>query len=85
MFSITKLVVLALAVLGAWVLFRFTARVNEARAARFGSAGARAENNPKTAKASKLEIEDLVKCRQCGSYVAANAHSCGREDCPYPR
>ena len=85
MLSITKLVVLVLAVLGAWYLFRFAERANEARAARFGSGGAKAENNPKATKAGKREIEDLVKCQQCGSYVSANAHSCGREDCPYPR
>jgi len=30
-------------------------------------------------------IEDLVACRQCGAYVAANAGSCGKTGCPQPR
>jgi len=30
-------------------------------------------------------IQDLVACRICGAYVAADAGSCGKADCPYPR
>jgi membrane protein implicated in regulation of membrane protease activity len=31
------------------------------------------------------ELEDMVKCRVCGSYVAAaGATACERGDCPYP-
>ena len=30
--------------------------------------------------------EDMVRCRVCGTYVAAaHAKSCGRSDCPYPK
>jgi hypothetical protein len=29
-------------------------------------------------------VEDLVACRKCGAYVAANARACGRPDCPQP-
>jgi hypothetical protein len=31
------------------------------------------------------EVEDLVRCRVCGAFVAAGARNCGRQDCPYPR
>jgi hypothetical protein len=30
-------------------------------------------------------VEDLMACRMCGAYVAANAHSCGKPGCPLPR
>jgi hypothetical protein len=29
-------------------------------------------------------VEDLVACRVCGAYVAANAHACGKPGCPQP-
>ena len=28
------------------------------------------------------QIEDMVKCRACGSYMTADAGACGRADCP---
>jgi hypothetical protein len=35
---------------------------------------------------TSTEAVDLVKCRQCGAYIAASgAKSCGRPDCPQPR
>ena len=30
-------------------------------------------------------IQDLVACRICGAYVAADAAGCGKPDCPQPR
>ncbi|HJU20822.1 MAG TPA: hypothetical protein VJ770_30615 [Stellaceae bacterium] len=30
----------------------------------------------------RIEAEDLVACRVCGTYVAAGAPDCGRRDCP---
>ena len=30
-------------------------------------------------------IQDLVACRVCGAYVAADAGGCGKPDCPQPR
>jgi hypothetical protein len=30
----------------------------------------------------RIEAEDLIACRVCGTYVAAGAPGCGRRDCP---
>jgi hypothetical protein len=30
----------------------------------------------------RIEAEDLVACRVCGTYMAAGAPGCGRRDCP---
>ena len=30
-------------------------------------------------------IQDLVACRICGAYIAADAAGCGKPDCPQPR
>ncbi|HTH98219.1 MAG TPA: hypothetical protein VL574_12450 [Stellaceae bacterium] len=39
-----------------------------------------------TAPAPNGQAVDLVKCRQCGAYIAATgARSCGRDDCPQPK
>ena len=32
-----------------------------------------------------IEAEDLVRCRGCGTYIAASARNCGRAGCPQPR
>jgi hypothetical protein len=33
---------------------------------------------------TSLPVEEMERCRVCGTYVAAGrASSCGREDCPY--
>jgi hypothetical protein len=32
----------------------------------------------------RLEAEDLVSCRVCGTYVTAGAPACGRRGCPRP-
>jgi len=31
---------------------------------------------------SQRQIEDMVRCATCGTYVTASARSCGRTDCP---
>jgi hypothetical protein len=33
----------------------------------------------------RIEVEDLVACRVCSTYVAAGAPACGRRGCPRPR
>jgi hypothetical protein len=40
---------------------------------------------PRQAPSPQAAIQDLVACRVCGSYVAADAGGCGRPDCPQPR
>ena len=30
-------------------------------------------------------VQDLVACRVCGAYVAADAAGCGKPGCPQPR
>lgn len=76
-----KLLFLAGAVAGVWYLFKMlagpggTPTETEASAPR-RAAGATSRN--------RLEAEDMVACKVCGTYVSANnARSCGRADCPW--
>ena len=32
----------------------------------------------------RIEAEDLIACRVCGTYIAADAPFCGRRNCPRP-
>lgn len=40
---------------------------------------------PGQARSPQPAIQDLVACRVCGAYVAADAASCGKPDCPQAR
>jgi uncharacterized protein len=77
-----KLLLLIFAILIVWYGYRYVVRVDEIRqklrrAQEAAAARARGE-------APRLDAEDMVKCRICGTYVTAKgATRCGRSDCPW--
>jgi len=73
MIALPKLVLLVLIALGAWFAMRWLHRA-PTRIVR------RREAPPR-----QSAIQDLVACRICGAYVAADAAGCGKPDCPQPR
>jgi len=80
-FSLSKLVVLVgvvvAVVYGAKLLNRFQ-ELRQAGAARRMNARARAGGK------AAPHVEETVKCRLCGAYVAARgAGDCGQPGCPY--
>ena len=78
--SFFKLVFLVGAVAGVWYLFKMLASPSAPPAKTEAPAPGRAANA--TAR-NRLEAEDMVACKVCGTYVSAkNARSCGRADCP---
>ncbi len=77
-----KLLFLAGAVAGVWYLFKMLAGPKvpppEAKPQARGHGADNAARDP------AIEAEDMVACKVCGTYVAANgARSCGRADCPW--
>ncbi|HZT50305.1 MAG TPA: hypothetical protein VFA22_00140 [Stellaceae bacterium] len=81
--SFGKLLLLAAIVVAVWSAFKYAQRIEairravrrEMEARRAGQAGGPA-----------IRAEDLVKCRVCGTYVAARGTTaCGRTDCPWGR
>jgi uncharacterized protein HemY len=79
MFSLTKLLTLAILVLAVWFAFKWVARVNQIGRER-------AQENRRAAgeKRRALQAEDMVRCAACGVYVSpASATACGRPGCPY--
>ncbi len=75
--SLSKLLVLAAIIALVWFGFRLVGRLDRARKqqARAPQPGA---------GTARQGVEDTVKCRACGAYVAARgAVACGRPDCPY--
>jgi hypothetical protein len=76
-----KLLFLAGAVAGVWYLFRMLAGPSTPPAEPEAQAPQPAA---KAAARNRLEAEDMVACKVCGTYVSANnARSCGRADCPW--
>jgi hypothetical protein len=77
-----KLLFLAGAVAGVWYLFKMLA------GPKVPPSGAgpkvRGREASDAARGTRIEAEDMVACKTCGTYVAANgARSCGRADCPW--
>ena len=81
MFGLSKLVVLVLLILAVWYAFKYAGRVEEIR--RAVKKAREAAGQPGRGPAPRLQAEDMVKCRSCGTYVAVRgAGKCGRQDCP---
>ena len=77
-----KLLFLAGAVAGVWYLFKMLAGPSAPPAEAEPQVRARAAK--KAAGNRAIEADDMVPCKVCGTYVAANgARSCGRADCPW--
>jgi uncharacterized protein len=81
--SLGKLLVLAIIVAAVWYGFKYVQRVEEVRR-MLRQVQRQQQQRASRAGPQTLEAEDLVKCRQCGAYVAARSTtSCGRPDCPW--
>ncbi|HLY46001.1 MAG TPA: hypothetical protein VKQ73_10520 [Stellaceae bacterium] len=74
MFEAPKLVFLLLVGFAVWYALRWLNRLPS-------RPGQRQQAPPPRPR--QAAIEDLVACRQCGTYVAAGA-GCGKPGCPQP-
>ena len=80
MFSLPKLIVLALIIAGVWYGFRWVQRVQDRRA-REDKVMRNKKSGP--GKDTPKAVEDMVKCPACGTFVAAlEGGSCGGRECP---
>jgi hypothetical protein len=80
--SLGKLLVLGVLILAVWYGFKYRSRIEAVRSAFQRERDARRQR-PHAASPT-IAAEDLVKCSQCGAYVAARGASpCGRADCPW--
>jgi hypothetical protein len=87
-FSLSKLVVLALVVLGAIYLFRMLAGASPRNGGPRpnGQARGRGGSRAPSSSASRVDAEDMVRCSACGTYVTARgAKACDNPACPWPR
>ena len=73
MIALPKLVLLILVGFAVWFAMRWMHGAPTKIVRR------REANSPQPA------IQDLVACRICGAYVAADAAGCAKPDCPQPR
>jgi hypothetical protein len=68
-----KLLLLGLIIYGGWHLWRSVSRYGVAR---------RQAAEREAPQAQPLQVEDMVQCRTCNTYVTASGGGCGRPDCP---
>jgi len=85
--SLGKLLLLAVLITIVWYGFKYAARVEavkqslRAEALRRRQAG---NDGRGGMRPTARPVEDLVKCRQCGAFVAAQgAANCGKRGCPW--
>jgi uncharacterized protein len=82
--SFGKFIVLALLVLAIWYGFKYAGRVEQVRQALKRAQAAAERQRGGRGGAQRLQAEDMVKCRICGAYVAAQGvGKCDRPDCPW--
>ena len=82
--SVGKFLLLALLCFVVWTFFRYRARIQAVRQA-FAEMQRQAAQHAARASAPPSAPVSLQQCAVCGSYVAADASSCGRNDCPRGR
>ena len=75
MAGLPKLIVLLLAAVGAWCVYRW-----------LNGTGRQAVSRRRAASPTPraIDAEDLTACGVCGAYVATQAPGCARRDCPRP-
>jgi hypothetical protein len=82
-FGFSKFVVLVILILAVWYGFKYVGRVEEVRQTLKRARDA-AQRGAARGAPTKIEAEDMIKCRACDAYVAARgAAKCGRGDCPW--
>lgn len=75
MFNPIKVLFLLLVGGGIWYAYRWIKSVGEAR-----------PNTATTARQAPREIEDMVRCPVCDTFIPADSpKDCGRPDCPAGR
>lgn len=82
--SLGKLLILAILIALVWYGFKYASRVEAIRrGVREEVARRRAGARPGVRPPAR-SVEDLVKCPQCGAFVAATgATNCGKAGCPW--
>jgi uncharacterized protein len=82
----SKLVVLIAILLVVWYGFKIVGQLDRARkeALRARGQAPRSAGRRTAAATPERAVEDMVKCRVCGTYIAARRPSrCSRSDCPW--
>ena len=76
MITVPKIVLIILAVIAVWLVFRWLNRAP--------SNLVRRSQPPRPQPQTQPAVEDLVACRRCGAFVAPAARGCGKAGCPLP-
>lgn len=80
--SLSKLLVLGILIAVVWYAFKYRARVEAVRRS-LREELARRQGGPGPRSPAR-SVEDLVKCAECGAFVAATgATNCGKPNCPW--
>ncbi|MFO1057862.1 MAG: hypothetical protein U1E53_12950 [Dongiaceae bacterium] len=81
----SKLIVLVAILVVVWYGFKFVGQVDRARKQALRARGQAPRGGARRpAAAPEQAVEDMVKCRVCGTYIASRRPSrCSRSDCPW--
>ena len=83
-FSIQKLLFTAIVIAAIRYAFKWLGRLQEQKR-HIDREQARKTRDSAAGTSRAAQVEDMVACPQCGTYVAVgDTHNCGKRDCPYP-
>jgi hypothetical protein len=77
--SLSKILILVAIISAIWFGFRLLGQLDRQRrdAARKEKGHSRAQH------AKPRQVDDMVKCDVCGTFVARGSNGCGKPACPY--
>lgn len=76
---LNKILLTILVIAVVWIGFKYWSRYVAGPGARPSvPRGGRPEPQPER----RDDVQEMIQCRVCGSYVSAQATRCGRPDCP---
>lgn len=79
---LNKILLTIIVIAVVWIGFKYWSRYIAGPGARPRMPkGGRPEPQPQPQQAAE-DVQEMVQCRVCGSYVSAQAKRCGRPDCP---
>ena len=76
--SLSKVLILVAIISAIWFGFRLISQLDRQR-----RDAARKEKERARARATPRQVDDMVKCDVCGTFIARGSGDCGKSRCPF--
>jgi hypothetical protein len=77
--SLSKLLVLVAIISAIWFGFRLLGQIDRNRR----EAARKEKEEGRVNRAQSRQVDDMVKCKVCGTFTPRGSKSCGKSGCPF--